>query len=46
MEQDTLTTLEFDLTEAIKDLIFHIRQNNSEIKQIKQNLDNAKQNQN
>lgn len=35
MEQDTLNTLEFDLTEAIKDLIFHIRQNNSEIESLK-----------
>ncbi len=35
MEQDALTTLEFDFTEAIKDLIYHIRQNNSEIEGLK-----------
>lgn len=35
MEQDTLASLEFDLIEAIKDLIYHIKQNNSEIEGLK-----------
>ena len=41
MEIDTLGSVEFDLTEAIKDLIYNIKSTKEDVEKIKQHLNLA-----